>query len=208
MPRRGSFFHAGVPQLRNNKQASGASLHLHLDLTRPKTLHADCNIEPVRCLAPGYSRLSCCNRTGQPSSAGPDISLLRPELQRQWHHAKNPLLGDRQITASSGLRVWWSCDQCPCGLPHEWLATVSNRQDIDTQCPFCTNNRLCQHNSLLTMAQAVAAYWDTAKNGRTPGQVTACSSTRIGFAQRVVTAGKPRYMSKLTARVVVLSAQR
>ncbi len=55
---------------------------LHLDLTRPKTLHADCNIEPVRCLAPGYSRLSCCNRTGQPSSAGPDISLLRPELQR------------------------------------------------------------------------------------------------------------------------------
>jgi len=82
VPRRGSFFHAGVPQLRNNKQASGASLHLHLDLTRPKTLHADCNIEPVRCLAPGYSRLSCCNRTGQPSSAGPDISLLRPELQR------------------------------------------------------------------------------------------------------------------------------
>jgi len=132
----------------------------------------------VDVLALGYSRLCCCNQTEQSSSAGPDISLLRPELQRQWHHAKNQLLGGRQITASSGLRVWWSCNQCPCGLPHEWLATVSNRQDIDTQCPFCTNNRLCGHNSLLTVAPAVAAYWDTAKNGLTPDQVMAGSHTR------------------------------
>jgi len=132
----------------------------------------------VDVLAPGYSRLSCCNQTGQPSSAGPDISLLRPEMQRQWHHAKNQLLGDRQITASSSLRVWWSCDHCPCGLPHEWLATVADRQNMDSRCPFCTNRRLCQHNSLLTKAPAVAAYWDTAKNGLTPDQVTARSHAR------------------------------
>ena len=124
------------------------------------------------CAGPGYSRLCCCNQAGQPSSAGPDISLLRPELQRQWHHAKNQLLGDRQITASSGLHVWWTCDQCSCGFAHEWLAIVSNRQDRHSQCPYCTNNRLCQHNSLLTMSPAVAAYWDTAKNGVTPDQVT------------------------------------
>ena len=137
-----------------------------------------CNSRIVDVLAPGYSRLCCCNQAGQPSSAGPDISLLRPELQRQWHHAKNQLLGDRQITASSGLHVWWTCDQCPCGFAHEWLATVSNRQDRHSQCPYCTNNSLCQHNSLLTVAPAVAAYWDTAKNGVTPDQVRACSSTR------------------------------
>ena len=99
-------------------------------------------------------------------------------MQRQWHHTKNQPLGDRRITASSPLRVWWSCDQCPCGLPHEWAATVSARQDLDTQCPFCTNNSLCQHNSLLTKAPAVAAYWDIAKNGLTPDQVMASSSTR------------------------------
>jgi len=119
-----------------------------------------------------------CNHTRKQSAAGPDISLLRPELQQQWHHAKNQLLGDKQITASGSLRVWWSCDQCPCGLPHEWLATVSERQDMDSRCPFCTNNRLCQHNSLLTKAPAVAAYWDSAMNGLTPDQVMAHSSTR------------------------------
>ena len=48
VPRRGSSFHGGVPQLRNNKQASGASLHLHLELKRLQALHADRNIEPVR----------------------------------------------------------------------------------------------------------------------------------------------------------------
>ncbi len=132
------------------------------------------NSQIVYMLGSGYSRLCYCNQI----SAGPDISLLRPELQRQWHHAKNQLLGDRQITASSGLHVWWTCDQCPCGFAHEWLATVSNRQDRHSQCPFCTNNRLCQHNSLLTVAPAVAAYWDTAKNGLTPDQVMASSSTR------------------------------
>ena len=129
-------------------------------------------------LAPGYLTLCCCNDTQQQTSAGPDISLLRPELQKQWHHAKNQHLGDRRITASSHLRVWWSCDQCPCGLPHEWLATVEDRQSSDTQCPFCTNKSLCQHNSLLTVAPAVATYWDTAKNGLTADQVIAGSSFR------------------------------
>ncbi|KAA6420517.1 MAG: hypothetical protein FRX49_09678 [Trebouxia sp. A1-2] len=109
---------------------------------------------------------------------GPDISLLRPVLQRQWHHAKNQHLGDRQITGGSGLRVWWSCDQCPSGLPHEWSASVNQRQNRDNQCPFCTSNNLCQHNSLLTVAPAVAAYWDTVKNGLTADQVMAGSNTR------------------------------
>jgi len=129
-------------------------------------------------LAPGYSEICFCGQPRKQSSAGPDISLLRPELQRQWHHANNQHLGDRQITASSGLRVWWSCDQCPNGLPHEWLATVKDRQNKDYQCPFCTNRSLCQHNSLSTVAPAVAAYWDTAENGVTPDQVMARSNTR------------------------------
>jgi len=153
-------------------------------------------------LTPGKSGLCCCNQPGQPASAGPDISLLRPETQRQWHHAKNQLLGDRQITASSSLRVWWSCDHCPCGLPHEWLATVADRQDMDSRCPFCTNNRLCQHNSLLTKAPAVAAYWDTAKNELTPDQVMAHSSIRrhwlcpaCGYSWQAMIYGKVRSMS-------------
>ncbi|KAL0042064.1 hypothetical protein WJX77_001984 [Trebouxia sp. C0004] len=72
---RSSFFLRGVPQLKNNKQASG------------------------------YRRICRCNQTLQQASAGPDISLLRPELQREWHHAKNQHLGDRRITPGSPLRT-------------------------------------------------------------------------------------------------------
>ncbi|DBA66762.1 TPA: hypothetical protein ACH3X2_001909 [Trebouxia sp. C0005] len=64
----------------------------------------------------GSSRLCCCKQTIQPSSAGPDISVLRPELQRQWHHAKNQHLGDRQITGSSGLRVCGVVTNVPVGF--------------------------------------------------------------------------------------------
>ncbi|KAL0044561.1 hypothetical protein WJX82_000760 [Trebouxia sp. C0006] len=74
--RRGASSPGGVPQLRNSKQATG------------------------------HSGLCRCIETQQQASAGPDISLLRPELQKQWHHDKNQHLGDKRITASSGLRVW------------------------------------------------------------------------------------------------------
>ena len=76
------------------------------------------------------------------------------------------------------MRVWWRCDQCPCGLGLEWMATVDDRQHMNHQCPFCTNKRLCQHNSLLNVAPAVAAYWDKAKNGLTSDQVKAYSHAR------------------------------
>ena len=74
--------------------------------------------------------------------------------------------------------MWWSCDQCPCGLPHEWLATVNDRQNLEYQCPFCTNNRLCQHNMLLTVAPALSVCWGTTKNGVTPDQVMAGNHAR------------------------------
>ena len=120
-------------------------------------------------------------------------------MQRQWHHAKNQHLGDRQITTGSNLRVWWSCDQCPSGLLHEWLTTVSHRQKMDSQCPYCTNTSLCQHNSLSTVAPAVAAFWDTAKNGVTPDQIMAGSSTpchwlcsKCGYNWQAAVEGKVR----------------
>ncbi len=129
-------------------------------------------------LAPGHSIVCRCNESQQQASASPDISLLKPELQKQWHHAKNQHLGDKKITANNNMRVWWACDQCPCGLPHEWESSIDKRQNMDSQCPYCTNNSLCQHNSLLTVAPAVAAYWDTESNGLTPDQVMARSHTR------------------------------
>ena len=133
-------------------------------------------------VCPTAGRPRCCpsEQVQQPpvQHEGPDISMLKPQLQKQWHHAKNQHLGNIQVHPGSKLRVWWTCNQCPSGLPHEWLASIKNRQSMDNQCPFCSNRKLCHHNSLLTAAPSVAAYWDTAKNGLTADQVLAGSHTR------------------------------
>ena len=170
----GFFLHGLSPQLRKNRRVTV----LPVLLEAASNSRSKCNSQSMDVLAPGHSRLCCCDQTGQPSSSGPDISLLRPELQRQWHPAKNQHLGGRQITTGSNLHVWWSCNQCPSGLPHEWSASVNQRQNRDNQCPFCTNKILWQHNSLLTVAPAVAACWDTVKNGLTADQIIAGSSIR------------------------------
>ena len=132
-------------------------------------------------LAAGCRSTCCCSQQVQESleqHRGPDISLLKPQLQKQWHHARNQQLGDTQVHPGSNLNVWWTCDQCPCRLAHEWLAQVNNRQGMDNQCPFCINRKACHHNSLVTVAPSVASYWDTAKNGVTADQVVAGSHRR------------------------------
>ncbi len=85
--------------------------------------------------------------------SGPEISLLAEELQGQWHEQLNRHLGHILIKPYSRRKVWWSCDQCPDGLPHVWEAIVKSRV-YGTGCPFCSGNAVCQHNTLARKAPA------------------------------------------------------
>lgn len=84
-----------------------------------------------------------------------DTSQLSPHLQRQWNHAKNAHLGSLLVAPRTQRRVWWSCDQCPDGHAHEWVTAVNNRTN-GAGCPFCAGSKVCQHNSLVTEAPAMA----------------------------------------------------
>ncbi|KAL3130458.1 hypothetical protein ABBQ38_008279 [Trebouxia sp. C0009 RCD-2024] len=118
---------------------------------------------------------------GQPvQQEGPDISLLDPTLQRQWDHAANAHLGNTLIKAHSRLRVWWTCDQCPDGHLHSWLATVYLRSS-GNGCPQCRGRKVCQHSSLATKAPLVAAQWDYEANEGTPDSVVAQSNQPVGW---------------------------
>ncbi|KAA6420339.1 MAG: hypothetical protein FRX49_09501, partial [Trebouxia sp. A1-2] len=109
-----------------------------------------------------------------------DTVVSRPRHQPAQARAAEAVASRQELAPGKQADHNWQRSACVVdfGLPHEWLAAVSNRQNSDNQCPFCTNNNLCQHNSLLTVAPAVAAYWDTSKNGLTPDQVMASSHTR------------------------------
>ncbi|KAL3143825.1 hypothetical protein ABBQ32_003652 [Trebouxia sp. C0010 RCD-2024] len=107
----------------------------------------------------------------------PDVSLLSPELQHQWHADRNMHLGATKIKPYSSIKAVWRCNKCPAGQPHVWKASVSDRTR-GTKCPYCRKRRVCLHNSLATIAPQVAQYWDFAKNEEAPEQVLAGSGCK------------------------------
>ncbi len=118
---------------------------------------------------------------------GPNISLLPEELQGQWHEKLNTHLGNIIIKPGSGRKVWWSCDQCPDGLPHIWEARVDSRSS-GNGCPFCSGTAICQHNTLARKAPKVALFWDANKNHPlSPDQVTVFSRMRVHWKCSVCT---------------------
>ena len=106
-----------------------------------------------------------------------DLSLLDPWLHLQWHSVKNAHLKGIIIKPGSQRKVWWTCDQCPDGHPHEWGAQVSNRSR-GSGCPYCSGRAVCAHNSLATKAPEVAAQWSDSNQG-TPHDFTAASAKRV-----------------------------
>jgi len=114
----------------------------------------------------------------QREEVGPNNSMLADKLQKQWHEKLNMHLGNTLITPGSKRKVWWSCDQCPDGLPHIWEATVLNRT-YGRGCPFCSGVATCWHNTLARKAPEIALFWDAKKNHpMSPDQVTVFSNMR------------------------------
>ena len=112
----------------------------------------------------------------QPADS-PNVSMLSPELQQQWHVDGNMHLGAVKVKPQSSIRAMWQCNKCPAGHPHVWTTTVLTRTR-GTRCPYCSNKRLCLHNSLATVAPDVAQYWNRCKNLEAPEQVLAGSNSR------------------------------
>ena len=107
----------------------------------------------------------------------PDISMLSPELQQQWHVTRNMYLGPITLKPQSQIKAVWQCSMCTAGQPHVWTTKVANRAH-GTQCPECSNRLVCLHNSLATLAPDAAQYWNHSKNDKSPDQVLAGSKSR------------------------------
>ena len=103
--------------------------------------------------------------------------MLSKELQEQWHVNANKRLGPIKVKPQSNIKAVWQCSECPAGQPHIWTAYVHSRKH-GAQCPYCSNRRVCLHNSLATVAPDVAQYWNNSKNEKAPDQMLAGSHSR------------------------------
>lgn len=111
-----------------------------------------------------------------------DTLLARfPNIAKQWHPTKNGELKPSNIGYGSARTVWW---QCKDESGHEWQTTVTARTNKKKKnksvCPFCSNSRYGQTNSLLAVHPEIAAEWHPSKNGElTPSQVTRASGKKV-----------------------------
>ncbi|KAL3144786.1 hypothetical protein ABBQ38_001899 [Trebouxia sp. C0009 RCD-2024] len=79
------------------------------------------------------------NRPGCAPPASPDISMLSPELQQQWHLSANMHLGAIKVKPGSAVKAVWQCDKCPAEQPHVWKAVVASRTR-GSKCPYCSSS--------------------------------------------------------------------
>jgi hypothetical protein len=105
------------------------------------------------------------------------LAALLPALARQWHPTKNGELTARDVTMTSGRRVWWKCRKGP---DHEWQTKVGNRAALGCGCPFCAGLRVSVTNSLAARFPKLAREWHPTKNGDLgPHDVIAGSHRRV-----------------------------
>ena len=97
-----------------------------------------------------------------------DLATLYPELAKEWHPTKNGMLMAQTVLAGSRQKVWWKGS---CG--HEWEASLVNRTQKQTKCPYCTNKKVLKgFNDLVTTHPELASEWHPTLNGElTPEQV-------------------------------------
>jgi hypothetical protein len=96
-----------------------------------------------------------------------NLKMINPCLAKEWHPTKNGNLTPKDVTPSSGRKVWWICNNY-----HEWIAKIDNRAH-GTGCPFCSGNAVCLDNCLHTNHPKLAKQWHPIKNGKlTPNDIT------------------------------------
>lgn len=100
----------------------------------------------------------CANRVVLPGFN--DLATTYPTLASEWDTEKNGTLTPQQVSAGSGIKVWWRCKK-----GHSWKAVIASRVG-GCSCPVCANRIILPgFNDLATTHPVLAAEWNEEKNG-------------------------------------------
>lgn len=113
-----------------------------------------------------------------------DLQTVNPMLAKQWNYVKNKDLKPTQVTANSGLKVWWCLPyDDPITGKHfdfEWTDSIAHRNS-GRGCPYLSGQAVWEgFNDLKTINPKLAAQWHPTKNGNLkPTQVTANTERKV-----------------------------
>lgn len=63
-----------------------------------------------------------------------DLKTVAPKIAKEWDKRLNGDLKPQNVKANSSKKVWWRCAN-----GHAWEASVANRVNHHTGCPYCKN---------------------------------------------------------------------
>ncbi|WP_022755210.1 zinc-ribbon domain-containing protein [Butyrivibrio fibrisolvens] len=97
------------------------------------------------------------------------------EFVKEWDYKKNQGLNPAELTCKSGKKVWWKCSK-----GHEWQASIINRVQKKTRCPYCAGKKVISGlNDLKTLYPHIAVYWDVEKNEISADKVSPMSHRKV-----------------------------
>ncbi len=105
------------------------------------------------------------------------IVYTHPHLIEQWHPTKNGSLEPKHFSKGSDQKVWWLCKN-----EHSYETSISHKTNKKTNCPYCSNKKVCEDNSLASKysIDIINKFWDCDKNiNITPHDVTPNSDKKI-----------------------------
>ncbi len=121
--------------------------------------------------------MGCPYCAGQRPTKDRNFATEYPELLKELDFIKNKNLDPKTLSPRTPQKVWWKCEK-----NHSWQATITNRtrKQYNNSCPYCTNRKLCDNNSLAQLRPDIAQDWHPTKNKNlTPKDVIAGGGARV-----------------------------
>ncbi|CAH6419476.1 Hypothetical protein HVR_LOCUS656, partial [uncultured virus] len=112
-----------------------------------------------------------------------NLLVLKPDLCKKWCYELNKL-GPENYSPSSHDEVWWKCTVNPCGC-HVWSTAINNKNNHNTDCPYCLNMKLCPHNNLLSVYPDICQDWSYQHNKLNPENYAPNSGHRVYWICRI-----------------------
>ena len=105
-----------------------------------------------------------------------DLATTHPNLCKEWDYEKNFPLTPQEVSAGITKKVFWLCDE-----GHSYYATINNRTNNKTGCPYCVGKKILKgFNDLATTHPNLCEEWDYEKNfPLKPQEVSAGSNKEV-----------------------------
>lgn len=86
------------------------------------------------------------------------LAIVKPEIAREWHPAKNGELTPYDVMCGTNKKVWWKCNN-----NYDYQQKIKNRSR-GVECPHCLKERAKEDNRLITLFPDLINEWHPTKN--------------------------------------------